>query len=422
MSMSSTAELSHAGRVLLVGLLFLVIVIAAVDRGSLSVAAPVLSGEFKLQPAQVGLLLSAFFWSYALLQIAGGWLVDRLKVVWVLAGGVALWSLATFCSGFAATATSLFVLRLLLGAGEAALYPSLSKAIARTFAPADRGLPNALMDAGVKIGSALGLLLGGLLTARFGWRGLFFVLGGASFAWLLPWLIWNARFGLPTASPEEVAAETSAGPGILDILRRREFWGASAGSCSFGYAFFFLLTWLPTYLVKERHLSLETMAFLGSAPYWVSAVVSIAAGWASDALIRRGGSQTRIRKTIVVVGLLLSTVAMPAAFVPDVGVCIGLLCLAYVALGIFGSNYWTISQTLAGPGAVGKWVGLQNALGGATGIAAPLTTGFIVQATGSFHLAFIVAAVIAVVGAASYLFVVGPVEPLDWRSSRELHE
>ncbi len=421
MSSIPSPPLGRTGRVLLVGILFLVIVIAAIDRGSLSVAAPVLSKEFALQPAQMGLLLSAFFWSYAILQITGGWLVDRFKVFWVLAGGVALWSLATLSSGFATTATGLFVLRLLLGAGEAALYPSLSKAIATTFAPEDRGLPNALMDAGVKIGSALGLLLGGLLTVQFGWRGLFFILGAASFAWLVPWVVWNKAYGLPAPAPK-TKVKPDDGPGFLDILRRREFWGASVGSCSFGYAFFFLLTWLPTYLVNERHMSLHTMAFLGSAPYWVSAIVSIFAGWGSDALIRKGGSPTTVRKSIVVVGLLMSTVAMPAAFVSSTALCIGLLCLAYVALGIFGSNYWTISQTLAGPAAVGKWVGLQNALGGATGIAAPLVTGIIVQATGSFHLAFIVAAVIAVIGAASYLFVVGPVEPLDWQRSRELNE
>lgn len=412
---------SSIGRRLLVGLLFLVIVIAAIDRGSLSVAAPVLSRDFSLQPARLGLLLSAFFWSYAALQIVGGWLVDRFKVMWVLAAGVALWSLATVSSGLVGTVGGLFVLRLVLGAGEATLYPALSKAIACSFAPKDRGLPNALMDAGVKIGSALGLLLGGLLTVRFGWRGLFFILGGASFLWLIPWLLWNMRYGLPTVSAQQRAGVGAGGPGFLAILARREFWGVSLGSCSFGYSYFFLLTWLPTYLVGERHLSLHAMAFLGSAPYWVSAVVSIFGGWASDALIRRGGSPTRVRKSIVVFGLLLSTIALPSVFVESTALSIGLLCLAYVALGIFGSNYWTISQTLAGPEAVGRWVGLQNALGGATGIAAPLVTGLIVQATGSFQLAFIVAAVIAIIGAASYLLLVGAVEPLDWPLPRESH-
>jgi ACS family glucarate transporter-like MFS transporter len=162
------------------------------------------------------------------------------------------------------------------------------------------------------------------------------------------------------------------------------------------------------------------MAFLGSAPYWVSALVSVIAGWVSDALIRKGRSATLVRKSMVVVGLLLSTAVLPAAFVPDVGVAIGLICLAYVALGVFGSNYWTISQTLAGSTAVGKWVGLQSALGGATGIAAPLVTGLIVQTTGNFQLAFIVTAVVTVIGAASYLFAVGPVVPLSWRHSESV--
>lgn len=416
---SATAAKS---RFWLVTLLFLVIAIAAIDRGSLSVAAPVLSRDYDLSPARLGLLLSAFFWSYALLQVVGGWLVDRFSAAWVLTGGVIVWSLATMSSGFTTTIGALFAFRLLLGAGEATLYPALSKAIASTFAPKDRGLPNALMDAGVKIGSALGLLLGGLLLARFGWRGLFFVLGGASLAWLLPWLLWNRRFGLPAAPVRQDRTKAETGPGVGKILARREFWGATIGSCSFGYAYFFLLTWLPTYLVRERHLSLEAMAIIGSAPYWVSAAVSVLGGWVSDTLIRRGKSPTMVRKSIVVSGLLLSTIALPSVFVADLGVSIGLMCLAYVALGIFGSNYWTISQTLAGPEAVGRWVGLQNALGGATGIIAPLVTGLIVQVTGNFQFAFVVAAVIAVIGAASYLFLVGAVEPLDWGRPREKHE
>lgn len=415
---------SRTSRTILVALLFMVMIIAAIDRGSLSVAAPVLSREFSLSPARLGLVMSAFFWSYAILQITGGWLVDRFSAVWVLAGGVALWSLATTLSGFAETVGGLFILRLLLGAGEAALYPSLSKAIASSFAPKDRGLPNALMDAGIKIGSALGLLLGGLLTARFGWRGLFFILGAASLAWLVPWLAWNRWYGLPAtaATPSVASTPTPDGPGFGAILRRREFWGVSIGSCSFGYSYFFLLTWLPTYLVNERHLSLHEMAWLGSAPYWVSAAVSIVGGWISDVLIRGGGSPTRVRKSIVVGGLLLSTVAMPSAFVEDTGLSIGLLCLAYAALGVYGSNYWTISQTLAGPSAVGRWVGLQGSLAGATGIIAPLVTGLIVQATGAFHLAFVATAVIAVIGASSYLVLVGPVEPIDWKSLRENDE
>lgn len=410
---SSSVPLHRSGRWILVSLLFAVIVIAAVDRGSLSVAAPLLSREFQLQPAHLGLLLSAFFWTYAVFQVIGGWLVDRLPAVWVLACGVAVWSLSTLASGFAAGAGMLLVLRLMLGAGEATLYPALSKAVASTFAPAERGLPNALMDAGVKLGSALGLLAGGLLVAQYGWRMQFFVLGAVSLAWLAPWVLWARRNSLSPSRRAEAPAE--AGPGLVDILRRRDFWGASIGSCSFAYAYFFLLTWLPTYLVNERHLSLKAMAFLGSAPYWVSAAVSVVAGWASDVLIRRGASGTLVRKTAVVLGLLFSTLSMPAAFVSGAGLAIVLLCLAYVALGVFGSNYWTISQTLAGAQAVGKWVGLQNCLGGATGIAAPLATGLIVQATHSYQPAFVVAAVISVIGAASYLFLVGPVTPLTWR-------
>ena len=204
----------------------------------------------------------------------------------------------------------------------------------------------------------------------------------------------------------------------VEILSCRDAWGTFIGAGCYTYAYFFLLTWLPTYLVKERHLSLEMMGVLGSVPYWAAGVAAVTAGWASDRWIRRGGSPTVVRKTVVVFGLLLSIAALPSAVVADLSVSIWLLSVAYVAFGIFASNLWAISQTLAGPLATGKWAGLQNCLGAVTGIIAPLLTGYIVQSTGSFYLAFLFTACLAVIGALSYLFVVGRVAPIDWAARR----
>jgi ACS family D-galactonate transporter-like MFS transporter len=406
---------SPKGRTALVALLFAVAVISYVDRGSLSIAAPILKRDLGLSPLMMGTLLSSFFWSYAVLQVVAGWLVDRFSVGMVLACGVAIWSLATLGSGLAVGMGSLILLRLALGAGEAVLFPVFSKAIAAAFPADSRGLPNAIIDAGTKIGPALGVLIGGLIVARHGWRVLFLVLGAASILWLIPWLVWTARHRLAPPTIEAVTPDSPAAvPTLLDILRTRDAWGVFIGSGCYTYAYFFLLTWLPTYLVQERHMSMSRMAVLGSLPYLASAVAALVTGFASDALIRRGASATAVRKPIVAVGLLLSTLALPSAFVADEGLSIGLLSLAYVAFGVFASNLWAISQTLAGRAAAGQWAGLQNSIGAATGIAAPLITGLIVQRTGSFQLAFGLTAVLAVVGAASYLFVVGPIGEIDW--------
>lgn len=403
----------------LVGLLFLVGLISYIDRGSLSIAAPVLIKEAGLSAVQMGVLLSAFFWSYAALQIPAGWVVDRYPVAWVLGLGVALWALATLLTGFAAALNTFILLRLLLGAGEAVLFPCLSKVMAQTFPAERRGLPNSIIDAGTKLGPALGVFCGALLVAHFGWRVLFIVLGGASLVWLLPWIAWSRFYApksasRPDAGPAGEDANRQAGPRMIDIFRSRDFWGVTVGSSIYSYAFYFFLTWLPTYLVRERHLSLQAMAVLGAAPFLASACASMIGGWLSDALIQRGVSQTLVRKSAVGGGLLLSMAGLPAALVSDVGASVWLLSITYVAFGIFGSNFWAISQTLAGPGAAGKWIGAQNAISAIAGIVAPLLTGVVVEATGSFVMAFTITAALATIGAAAYAFMVGPIAPLDW--------
>jgi sugar phosphate permease len=174
------------------------------------------------------------------------------------------------------------------------------------------------------------------------------------------------------------------------------------------------MTWLPFYLVKERHLSLTRMAIFGSLPYLGSALASVLGGWGSDRWIRRGSSPTLVRKTFVVSGLLLTTLMLPSAIVRNVNVCIALLIAAYFAVGLYSSNHWAITQTLAGPVAAGRWTGLQNTCANIAGIAGPYATGWIVAKTGSFYAAFLAASVIVTVGAASYLFIVGRVQPIAW--------
>ena len=390
-------------------LLVLSAVINYVDRGSLSVAAPTLSGELGLSPVQMGLLLSSFFWTYTACQSFAGWLIDRYPVRWVFGSGFLLWSAATLGCGLANSAAVLMAFRLLLGAGESVAFPSYSKIIAGSFPAERRGVPNALIEAGTKLGPAIGTLAGGLLVAKFGWRVLFLALGAGSLLWLVPWLVWSPR--APAAGRTRTASYTVS---AWDILRRRDAWGTFIGNGCYTYSFYFLLTWLPSYLVKERHVSLATMSVLGSLPFWGAAGAAVLAGWLSDAWIRRGATPSRVRKTFVAFGLLLSTVMVGSVIVDELRWSIALLVVGYVAFGIFASNHWAITQTLAGPDAVGKWAGIQNTIGSLSGIVAPIATGFIVDRTGSFYWAFVSPAILAVVGACAYVFVVGRVEPVKW--------
>jgi MFS family permease len=399
---------------IVLGLLFLAAAINYIDRGSLSVAAPAVAAQLSLDPVQMGVLLSAFFWSYAALQIVSGWLADRFDVNWVFGIGFAIWSLATLSAGFAGSLGVLLVCRVLLGAGESVAFPCYSKVITANFPIERRGVPNALIEAGTKIGPAVGTLLGGILVARYGWRFLFVALGAGSLLWLGPWLAWG-----PRATAPQTAADLGDSPGMWEIICRRDAWGTFLGNACYTYSYYFLLTWLPSYLVNERHQSLQTMGILGSIPYVGAALAAMASGWLSDTWIRRGGSPTKVRKTFVATGLLLSTVMVGTPVVPDLRVSMVLLCVGYAAFGIFASNHWAITQTLAGTGAAGKWTGIQNTIGNLSGVVAPVVTGFIVTRTGSYFWAFASPAIMAVAGACCYLFMVGAVAPVRWRLVRE---
>ena len=401
----------------LVGVLLLAAVLNSADRSSLSIAAPQLSRELMLSPVQMGLLLSSFFWTYAIGQLVAGWFTDRFPVLWVFTIGFVLWSGATLCTGLVQGVTALFALRLLLGAGESVAFPGYSKIFATEFPPSRQGLPNAILNSGTKIGAALGILVGGLLIAVYGWRMMFFVLGGSGVVFLILWFTVAPRPDRKPGNPA-VSTATSGGASYLDILRSGDAWGTFLGAGCYNYAYFFGLTWLPSYLVQHKHLSLEKMGVLGAVPFWAAAVSAIIGGWTSDALIKKGYSTTKVRKAFVASGLVFSVAAYPSAIVEDVTVSLVLLTIAYTALGVTVSNLWAISQTLAGPVAAGKWSGAQNCLGAVAGIIAPIVSGFIVQQTGNFSFAFLVMAVLALVGAASYVFLVGSITPINWSQRR----
>ncbi len=390
-------------------LLLLSVCINYIDRGSLSVAAPVLSQEFSLSPRKLGYLLSAFFWSYTALQLVVGALVDRCEVKWVYAGGFLVWSVAMASTGLANSFAALFSARLVLGMGESVFLPSVSKIVVRLFPAERRGLPNALIDVGTKVGPALSIYIGGMLLKDFGWRALFIGIGLSSLLWLAPWMFTQPGDHRPDATPH------TNRPSLLDILRQREIWGTSLGMFSLGYVWVFLLTWLPSYLVKERNYSMDQMAVFGSLPFWGMAAASLTGGWASDQWISQGGSPTRVRMTFAISGLILCAALMLAAACavqPDTS--LALLVAACVSLGIFTSNVWAITQTLAGPEAAGKWTGIQNFVGNLGGVISPVLAGVIVEQTRSFFLAFAVAAVILILGAACYWLLVPRVEPIQW--------
>jgi MFS family permease len=201
------------------------------------------------------------------------------------------------------------------------------------------------------------------------------------------------------------------------MLRLRSAWGTFLGHFCGNYFWFFLLTWVPSYLVKERGFSLAKMANVVSVALAAVALATVSAGWVSDRLIARGASPTVVRKSVVVSGLALSSVILPVAFVTSVTLSIALLILACMAFGTYTSNHWAITQTLAGPLMAGRWTSLQNGIGNLSGIVAPWLAGSIAEASGSSKLAFVISALIAIAGAVVWGVVVGPVEEVRWRKA-----
>ena len=391
-------------------LLSISVLINYVDRGTLSIAAPILKDDLHLSPSQLGVLLSSFFWTYAAFQIVSGWLVDRFEVNWLLALGVLVWSAATLTTGLVHGFALLLTARLVLGVGESVAYPSYNKIIAKHFRASQRGRANGLISAGWAGGPALGTLVGGLLMARVGWRLFFVVLGAASLLWLFPWIKW-----MPKGSGLASLSKSAKPAGILEILQQRSAWGTFVGLFCFNYLWYFLITWLPFYLVRQRNFSLQTMSLVGGSAFLALAISVLASGWLADRWITSSGNPTRVLKAFCGGGLALASVSFVIVFlVADHTIAMAILIFSCVALGMCSPNLWTMTQILAGPQTAGKWAGLENFCGNLAGIIAPIAVGVILERTGEFFWAFAITGGVTLLGAASYIFLVGEVEPVKW--------
>src|SRR5262245_46374538 len=264
-------DLSQRSFAPLLILLGLAIVINYVDRGNLSIAAPIIKDELRLSATQLGILFSAFFYTYTALQFVVGGLVDRLGANRVLSAGLLIWSLATIAMGFAGGFAALLALRLLLGIGESVAFPCTSKVIAQNIPPENRGLANGVVTSALKLGPAIGAFGAGMLIAKYGWRPVFCGMGIVSLLWLPAWWRWKPR-------TPAIGNESASAIGYMAIFKQRSFWGCAAGHFSFNYLSYFFLTWLPLYLSHERHLSQQELARYAGAYYLVDSASALLTG------------------------------------------------------------------------------------------------------------------------------------------------
>jgi len=393
----------------IVALVAVALFINYVDRGAVPTAAHLIQDELGLSARQLGVLFSAFFWTYSVLQIPVGWIAERYGAQRVLAAGLALWACATMLVGFAHSFAALLLLRLLLGVGECVGFPSAAKLLAVVVPVESLGIANGIVAAGYQLGPAVGAWCGGFIMVHYGWRAAFWVFGGLSLLWLLPW----SRVRLPPA-----AAGTQGGdaPPLRAILRQPSLWGTAFGLFSSNYVFFFVLTWLPYYVVRERGFSTAEMASLTGSAYLVSALSSIIAGLVIDRFVRAGHANLAYKSVMVAAHVGTVGCMLGIAFGTQVWALAGIF--AYQILtGAASAGVYAMPQILAGPSASGRWVGIQNSCGTFAGVIAPAVTGLLVEETHHFTAAFVTAALVSISGLVGWVWMVPKLAPLAWPSA-----
>lgn len=405
----TAASPARTGSTRIVLLLSAALFVNYVDRGNLATAAPLLQDELRLSSTQLGMLLSAFYWTYVAAMAPVGWLAERFGAKRTLGAGVAIWSVSTLLTGFSGGFVSLLLLRLLLGIGESAGFPCTSKLIASEIGLAGIGRANGTISFGYLVGPAVGTVVGGLMMAHFGWRSTFIVFGGLSLLWLWPW----SRVVVHEPTLRSVAAGGSA-PGFGAILRQRGLWGASLGHFASNYNFYFILAWLPVYLVKVRGFSMEAMAGVAGVAYLINAISAYATGWVTDRWIGAGRSTTTIYKTSMAINHIAAIGCMAGMVLLPLHGCVACLFAYEVTLGIGSPGTFGIAQIMAGPGAAGRWVGIQNTCGNFAGILAPAITGLLVDATGTFSVAFALAGLVNVLGLLGWVVILPRIAPIRW--------
>jgi MFS family permease len=390
-------------------LLATALLINYVDRGNLSTAAPLIQRELQLSNTQLGFLLSAFFYTYVAAMTPAGWLAERYGAHHILGAGVAIWAVATFLTGFAGGFVSLLLLRLMLGFGESAAFPCSSKLVAVAVEPARIGMANGIMAFGYLVGPSIGTIIGGVLMSYVGWRPVFILFGALSLLWVWPWSRVTAAERLPLGTYSRTDSPTFA-----RILRERGLWGASLGHFSSNYNFYFILAWLPEYLVTVRGFSMQVMAEVAGGAYLINAVAAFVSGWAVDRWIGAGGSINKIYKGIMGLSHAASIAAMAGMALLPVKGSIACLFAYEIVLGLASPGVFAIPQIMAGPTAAGRWVGVQNTCGNLAGILAPAITGVLVDATGSFTSAFALASLVNVLGVVGWVFILPRISLLHW--------
>ncbi|MFT4280856.1 MFS transporter [Microbacterium sp.] len=394
-----------------------------IDRSAISVSLPFMTQDFHLTPTEQGLILSAFSWSYALMQIPAGRLIDRFGERLMFGASVLVWSVFTGLTAIASSFGVLLGLRLGLGIGEAGAYPSSAKTVARWFNPRQRGRATAVYDSGARIGSAVATPLIVAIIAIWGWRSVFVLAFVIGVLWTAGWwALYRHPEALRSVNQAELdfinegraeAPATQERPMALGkLLRFRTVWAMMLGFFCVNFMVTFFLTWFPSYLVNERGFDLLGLGVFGAIPPIAAIAGSWIGGLVGDALLARGWTLTRVRKTCLVSGMLICSVIALAAVAPESWQVLTLMSISYAAASFTIVTIWCLPADVAPTGTVASLGASQNFFSNIGSALSPIVIGALYGATGSFVFPLVLSGAVAVAGALIFGLMLRRVEPL----------
>ena len=409
LSSTSRIPLTPAQRWATVILLGLGVLIAYVDRTNFSVALVVkdFKALFQLTDVNRGTLNSAFFWSYAFLQIPAGYAVDRWGVKYPYAVGFVFWSIVSAATALAGSFYQLIGLRILLGVGEAIVTPASMRWLKLNVDESQRGLATGIYMSGTKYGPAVGNAVAPMLIREYDWRVMFLILGLGALVWLIPWLYFLRDDDKELAAGQ---AKRDSGPSasFADVMASPLMWGVLIGTFAYNYFTYFAQTWMPAYFVEQRGFDLTKMGWFQFAGFFGMATMAIVAGWAADRFIAAGRDAVAVRKAFTIAGLCCASTEIFGALSSSRDVAVFFSIVSLTGLGLATANYWALTQTLMPSSSIGRVTGLQNFASNLGGIVAPLLTGWLKQVTGSYVAPMVLICVLLVIGILAYTFLVTP--------------
>jgi MFS family permease len=391
-------------------LLSIGVLISFVDRTSIAAALtlPAFKNHFHLSDVDRGWLNSAFFWSYAVLQVPLGWVVDRYGVKWPYAICFTIWCLASAATGLVTSLAGLVAVRLIIGAAEAMVVPASWRWLRNNFAERQNGTAVGIYMFGTKIGPAIGAPLAAWLILRSDWRSMFVITGIAGLVWLIPWLTMVSNDWRAGAHRVEKHSSEAAIP-IGRLLASPLIWATFLVNFCYNYFTFYCMTWMPAYLVEQRHLSLERMGFYAFFSFAGIAIVALLAGFAADHLIRRGADAIRVRKTFTIAGFLVASTVVLGAYAPSLNAALFWNVASLSGLGLATANNLALCRlTLIPSSSTGIVTGFSQVATSLAGIVSPILSGWLLQVSGSYTLPMQAIFVFLLIGAFTTTFLLRP--------------